>query len=148
MSSVPAEGRDQTKLQALTEAKDLVNHSLRNLANTKIFKVAPSGDPEDDRRNPPQPELVARMKNTVTDAYLAAHSANETPFTKDNYRHRRQLQDKSIALLNDMTALIELCVPVFHFSVRRADYWIKFTVSIRNRIQGWKESDYKRYKRM
>lgn len=146
--SVPAEARSETKLTVLIEARRLVRHSLRNLANNNVFKAVPSGDEEDDRKNPPQPELIARMKTTILDAYLAASAANDTPFTKDNYRHRRQLQDKSLALLNEMKALVELSVPVFHLSLRRADFWIKFIVGVRNRIQAWKESDYKRYKRM
>lgn len=146
--SVPNEARVVTKLNALTEARKLVKHSLRNLANGKVFKAAPSGDEEDDRKNPPQPELISKMRETVLDAYLSASSANDTPFTRDNYRHRRQLQDKSIARLNEMKALVELAVPVFHLPLRRASYWISCIESVRNRIQKWKESDYKRYKRM
>lgn len=85
---------------------------------------------------------------TIVEAFQSAYAANETPFTKENYRHRRQLQDKSIAKLNEMLALVEMRVPIFHIPVRRFGYWGGWIVCIRNRIQAWKESDYKRYRRM
>lgn len=146
--SVPSEARSETKLNALIEARKLVRYPLQVLANNKNFKAEQTGDEEDDNRNPPQPELVAKMRETILDAYICAYSANETPFTKDNYRHRRQLQDRSIARLNEMKALIDLAVPVFHMSLKRCRFWASWIVCVRNRIQAWKESDYKRYRRM
>lgn len=125
-----------------------MKYSLVVLKNNKNFKCYPSGDPEDDQRNPPQPELVGLMRNTIIGAYVTAYSANETPFTKANYSHRRKLQDKSIALLNEMLALVEMSVPIFHIPIKRFGRWSAWIVCVRNRIQAWKESDYKRYRRM
>lgn len=117
------------------------------MSNNKYFKSYPLNN-NDDVANPPQPELIGRMKETIIDAYISAYSANETPFTAANYRHRRQLQDKSIAKLNEMLALVEMSIPIFHISGKRFGYWGAWIVCTRNRIQAWKESDYKRYRRM
>ena len=148
MSSVPAEAREQTKFQILIDMRLLVKYSLKILQNNKCFKAFPSGNAQEDIANPPQPELVNLLRMTIIEAYQSAYSANETPFTKDNYRHRRQLQDKSAAKLNEMLALVEMSVPVFHISIQRFGKWSAWIVCIRNRVQAWKESDYKRYRRM
>lgn len=126
----------------------LAKYSLKILQNNKYFKAVPTGNAEDDATDPPQPELVNLLRMTIVAAYMSAYSANETPFTKDNYRHRRQLQDKSIAKLNEMLALVEMSVPIFHISTKRFGRWSAWIVCIRNRVQAWKESDYKRYRRM
>jgi len=148
MSQVPSEARGKQKLKVLTDARSLCRYSLNILQNNRHFKVRPTGDEEDDTRNPPQPELVAKIRETVLDAYISAFSANETVFTKDNYRHRRQLQDRSIAKLNELLALIELSIPVFHTDLRRVEYWTGCVKSVRGQVQTWKESDYRRFKRM
>ena len=126
----------------------LVKYSLKILANNKHFKSVPTGDLIDDSKNPPQPELIGKLRDAIISAYTSAYSANETPFTKANYKHRRQLQDKSIAMLNEMLALVEMSVPIFHISAKRFGRWSAWIVCDRNRVQAWKESDYKRYRRM
>lgn len=146
--AVPTEARQETKLTALIEARKLVKYSVKVLQNNNHFKQRPSGNEADDMNNPPQPEIVSAMRSAVVEAYTSAYSANETPFTADNYRHRRQLQDKSIAKLNELLALLEMSIPIFHIPARRFGFWGNFIVCVRNRIQAWKESDYKRYKRM
>ena len=125
-----------------------MKYSLVILKNNKSFKVIPTGDIEDDAKNPPQPELVGLIRSTIVKAFICAYSANETPFTKANYALRRKLQDKSIALLNEMLALVEMSVPIFHIPIKRFGHWSADIVCIRNRVQAWKESDYKRYRRM
>lgn len=132
----------------LVDFRSLEKYSLKILKNNKYFKAVPSGDVQDDYENPPQPELVNMMRTTIVEAFISAYSANETPFTKENYRHRRQLQDKSIAKLNEMLALVEMGVTIFHISTKRFGYWSAWIVCIRNKVQAWKESDYKRYRRM
>lgn len=125
-----------------------MKYSLKILKNNKYFKAVPTGNEKEDLEDPPQPEVVSLLRMTIIEAYQSAYAANETPFTKENYRHRRQMQDKSIARLNDMLALIEMSLPIFHISMKRFGYWSGWIVCIRNRIQAWKESDYKRYRRM
>ena len=148
MSEVPAEKRGKQKFKVLVDARSLCKYTLNILKNNKHFKVEKSGNAEDDEKNPPQPELVEKMRNTVIDIFISAFSANETVLTKDNYRHRRQLQDKSIAKCNELLALVEMSIPIFHIHMKRVKYWTEQIVLVRNLIQAWKESDYKRYKRM
>lgn len=148
MSNVPAESRKKTPLQAIVNGRTLCKHTLHILANNKVFRATPTGDAEEDAANPPQPELVAKIRETTLDAYMAAYAANNTPFTADNYRHRRQLQDKSISKLNDLLALIELAAVVFHLPGRRVHHWTDITCLVRNQTQAWKESDYGRYRRL
>ena len=114
MSQVPKEARKISKLECLINARKLCKYTLIILQNNENFKVRPCGDPEKDAKNPPQPELVSKIRETMLDAYLSAYSANETYLNKDNYKHRRQLQDKSISKLNELLALMELSIPIFH----------------------------------
>lgn len=148
MSQVNAEARDRQKLQAIIEARRLCKYSLHILKSNENFKAYPTGDPEDDAKRPPQPELVAKLRETVLDIYILAYSANDTPFTKGNYATRRRIQDKSVAKCREFLALIELAADVFHTPRKRVQYWTEKTVLVRNLIQAWKESDYRRYKRM
>lgn len=148
MSQVPKEKRTQSKLECLIKARKLCNYSLKILANNKNFKTRPSDDEKDDEINPPQPELVAKLRETVLDIYMSAYSANETYLNKDNYRHRRQLQDKSISKCSELLALIELSRPIFHIPYKRVEYWGGLTLLVRNLLSSWKDGDYKRYKRL
>lgn len=148
MSGVRKEERNETKAEFLLQARELCRYSLKILGNNKHFKSRPSGNDADDAKNPPQPQLVKRLQETVEDIYALAYSANETPFTKDNYRHRRQLQDKAISRCNEMAGLVEMSVPVFHIPYGRFGYWTSKIKYTRNLIQKWKESDYRRYRRM
>lgn len=148
MSNVRIEERKPTKAEFLLQARKLVKYSLIILASNKSFKSRPTGNEEDDRLNPPQPELVGKLRETVIDIYISAYSANDVRFTKDNYRHRRQLQDKSISKCNEMLALVEMSVPIFHIPYKRFGHWTGGIVYTRNLIQKWKESDYSRYRRM
>lgn len=99
-----------------------------------------------DINNPPQPQLIAKIRETVLDIYMSAFSANEVYLNKNNYQHRRNLQDKSISKCNELLALIELSVPIFHIWPKRYDYWTGQIVLVRNQLQKWKENDYKRFK--
>ena len=148
MSQVPSEARVETKYKPIMTARMLCKHSLKVLANNRIFKARPTGDPEDDAKFPPQPELVARMRDTALDIYISAYTANETVLTKDNYRFRRQLQDRAVARCNELLALAELAIPLFHFPRARYGYWGALIVYTRNLIQKWKKTDYDRYRRM
>ena len=133
--AVPSGARKETTLNALIEARKLVRYSLTILASNKNFKARLSGDEQDDRINPPQPELVRMMKQCVIDIYISAYAANETPFTKNNYLHRRRLQDKSVSKCNELLALIEMCVPIFHIPAKRFGYWGEMIVCTRGLIQ-------------
>lgn len=148
MSGVPAEARSKQKLKVLIDARRLCKYSLAILQNNNSFKTRPSGNEDADLKNPPQPELVSKMRDTVIDIFISAYSANETYLNKANYKHRRQLQDKATAKCNELMALIEMGIPIFHIPVHRVEYWVGQCMLVRNQIQAWKESDYKRYKRL
>ena len=146
--SVPKEARGEQKFKVLIDARKLAKYSINILASNKSFKTRQTGNIEDDAINPPQPELVSKMRDTAIDVYISAFSANETVLTKSNYRHRRQLQDKSIAKCNELLALVEMSIPIFHINSKRVKYWTSQIVCVRNQIQKWKESDYSRYRKM
>ena len=148
MSQVNSEARDKQKLQGVIEARRLCKYTLHILKNNDNFKCYPTGDPEDDAKRPPQPELVQKLRETVMDIYILAYSANDLPFNKANYATRRRMQDKSVARCREMLALIELAADVFHTPKKRVEYWTGKTVLVRNLLQKWKEGDYHRYKRM
>lgn len=146
--SQPKEARGTGKFDTIIQGRKFTAEFLKSLQNNKVFKVRLSGDAEDDAKNPPQPELVALLRTTCLDAYISAYSANETMLTKNNYRHRRQLQDKSVAKWNELLALIELAKPIFHLPTKRVEYWTKEIVYTRNLTQKWKESNYSKYRKM
>lgn len=148
MSNVPKEQRNESQLEGLINAKKLCVYTLTILQNNNNFKVVPCGDAEKDKKNPPQPELVAKIRETVLDLYMSAYSANSTFLNKNNYRHRRNLQDKSTSKCNELLALIELSAPIFHLPPKRYTYWTQQTVLVRNQLQRWKDNDYKRYKNL
>lgn len=146
--SVQKEARGKRKFKVLIDARSLAKYTLHILKNNKHFKSMPTGDAEDDLVNPPQPELVGEMRNTVIAIFISAYSANETPFTKQNYRHRRQLQDKAISKCNELLALVEMSIPIFHIPLNRVENWSSQIVCVRSQLQSWKESDYTRYRKM
>lgn len=82
MSEVPAEARGYQKFKVLLDALQLCKYTLLILKNNKNFKVRPSGDQDDDVRNPPQPELVWKMRETVMDIYITAYSATDEDVRK------------------------------------------------------------------
>lgn len=86
MSNVPAEARTATKLECLINARTLCTYTLKILQNNEHFKILPSGNKEKDKINPPQPELVTKLRDTVLDVYISAYSANEVYLNEENYR--------------------------------------------------------------
>lgn len=148
MSEVPAEIRTPSKFEPILMARNLAKYSLNILANNKTFKALPTGDVEYDVKNPPQPEFVGELRKASLSIYKTAYAANETQLNKDNYKHRRNLQDKAISECTELMALIELSMKVFHLSFKRVKYWLNFTLIVRERLRKWRDADLKRYKRL
>lgn len=146
MSSVPAEAREPSKFETIVEARSLCSYTMQILSNNNTFKSRPTGNAEDDARHPPQPEVVGKMRDMMLDIYTAVYTANETNL-KENYKLRRQLQDKAIAKCNELLALAELSIPMFHIERKRFGHWGGRIVYVRNKIRAWKRSDYDRHRR-
>lgn len=147
MSNVRKEERyHTTDLEGVIQARKLCKYTLHIIKNNNVFKSFPNGI--DDDINPPQYEVVAKIRETALDLYMSCFSANKVYLSKDNYKHRRQLQDKSISKCNELLALIELSKDLFHLTSKRVAHWGSFTLCVRSLLQSWKEKDYSRYKRM
>lgn len=146
MSSVPAEARTPSKFEVILETRALCAYTMKILSNNNHFKVRPSGNAEEDAKYPPQPEVVGKMCDLMLGIYTAVYSANEIKLN-ENYKLRRQLQDKAIAGCNELLALAELSIPMFHIERKRFGYWGSKIVYVRNKIRAWKRSDYDRHRR-
>lgn len=148
MSEVPKESRKQSQLQGIIDARNLCKYSFKILKNNNNFKYKETGDAKKDAQKPPQPELIGSLREIILSIYMSAYSANEVHLDENNYKHRRQLQDKSISKCDEALALIELAADIFRTPIKRVQYWSELILKTRAELTAWKKSDYNRIQKI
>ena len=133
--SVPEPERHKGRLEVHVKAQALAVHTAKILSNEKIFN--PSVDST----------LIERMKNCAYDIYIRSWQANKIRAETNaiNRITRYNLQEESILLCDELHTLIGIAKQVYHLRSRKVKYWSGLIVEVRALLQGWKESDVKRY---
>ena len=133
--SVPEPLRHEGKLDVHIKALNLAVHTSKILGNKNIF------NPEINAR------LIDRLDRCAQDIYVKSWQANkinaETNFINRNMRYT--LQEEAILLCDEMHTLIGIAKHVYHLRDRKVTYWSNLVTKVRTLLQGWKESDVKRY---
>ena len=117
------------------KAQALAAHTAFILSNPKVF------DPSIDT------ELINRIRNCAYDIYAKAWSANKIRAETNtaNRVMRYCLQEECITLCDEMMAYIGIAKAVFKLRRRKMKHWSGMIIEVRALLQGWKESDVKRY---
>ena len=123
------------KCYAVDFALDLAQHTLKICANENIFT------------SEFKPTVTDRITNTVTNIYLNAFMANKIYVDKDvrKWNERDSRQRAAILQCDELLALINLAKRTFHLRTNKVGYWVKKTVSTRELLKKWNDSDYERY---
>lgn len=133
--SVPEPLRHKGRLEVHIKAQALAAHTALILKNPKVF------NPEVDT------ELINRIRNCAYDIYAKAWAANKINAEGNaiNRAMRYQMQEEAILTCDTMHAYIGIAKSVFHLKKRKMAYWSRMILEVRALLQGWKESDVKRY---
>ena len=133
--SVPVPKREHGELEINSQARALTVYTLKILENEKWFPRTQAG-------------FISRLSECAIDIQALCWEANNIRVDEDESRYRRrlELQDVAAERCNRMQMLIETAKPLFHLESRRVRYWVTMTVSLRNAIRKWRESDSKRLK--
>ena len=136
--SVPKRLRKKSRLEVFRDSADLAEYVLKITSNEKAF-------------TPEHRVVTAKTSSATLDASRFIWCANEIRIRKDDpelYRERRRLQDMAMTALREQLYLIDLAWDVMHLSERRAKYWIGKVVDLRAKVDSWRESDARRYRRL
>ena len=136
--SVPKRLRKKSRLEVFRDSADLAEYVLKITSNEKVFK-------------PEYRVVTEKIISATLDASRFIWCANEIRIRKDDpelYRERRRLQDMAMTALREQLYLIDLAWDVMHLSERRAKYWIGKVVDLRAKVDSWRESDARRYRRL
>ena len=127
--------RYKGRLEVHVKAQELAAYTAGILKNEKIF------NPEVDKT------LTDRIKNCAYDIYIKSWQANKI-HAETNYLNRAMrynLQEEAILLCDELHASIGIAKKVYHLRKRRMKYWSGLITEVRALLQGWKESDVKRF---
>ena len=127
--------RHKGRLELHVKAKFLASYTSKILCNEKIF------DPKIDE------DLIRHIRNTAREIYIKSWQANKIN-AGTNYLRRASrycLQEEALSLCDDLHASIGIAKQVFHLRGKRMKYWSSLISEVRVLLQGWIESDVKRY---
>lgn len=133
--SVPEPLRKKGRLEVHIKAQFLATYTAEILKNEKTF------NPENDRA------LIERIRSCAYDIYIKSWQANRIR-ADSNYMARAtryNLQEEAVLLCDELHACIGIAKKVYHLRARRMKYWSGLIIEVRALLQGWKESDVKRY---
>lgn len=133
---------------------ELADYVLHITNNSKKFPVCKTILKESDdgtmisKVNLLDDTLVNTIRDQAYQIYMNVSRANRInlKYQPDRKQERLDRQLKAISLCEDHLCTIQLCRKYFHLSSKRIKYWGKMTVSVRNAIEKWHESDVRRYK--
>ena len=133
--SVPKPNRESGELEINTLALQLCLHTLKITENEKIY-------------TPNHKDVVTMARRLAIDIDRLCWRANNVKVgqSKKLYSERLELQRAAGDKCNDLNRLIRICKPLFHLPGKKAMYWSKLTVELRNKIRSWYQSDEARLK--
>lgn len=133
--AVPESKRGVGKLDVLVEARKLATYTIQICCNEKVFLP--------QYKNAMTDKIIA----TATDIFVRAWTANNVLVGRDEdkFKYRQALQARAIEDCNNLLALMQIAKDLFHLKSKRVEYWGRNTITVRNKIRNWKESDRKRF---
>lgn len=134
--AVVASQQRKGKLKVIVDALRLAEYTLKICSNKKVFTEEYQHLITDD------------LVNLSKQIYLKTRRANNTRLSKENYEKRKNLQEEAILDCDDFLGEIQLAQKIFHLKMKRILYWGSKIIEVRDEIKNWKESDYKRYKKL
>ena len=132
--SVQKDSRRDGRLSLATLARSHAKYVIQITKNPKVFDPAYSDSVTDD--------IIRQAKDINRQIWAANNVLVNSP---EDYKLRRQHQEKAALLCNTLLADMEIAQSVFHLSSKRMKYWTSQVVEIRNRTRAWIQSDAKRY---
>lgn len=123
------------KCYAVDSALDLAQHTLKICANENIFT------------SEFKPTVTNRITDKAISIYMNAYMANKIRVEKDarKWNERDSRQRAAILHCDELLALINLAKRTFHLRTNKVEYWVKKTISARELLKKWNDSDYERY---
>lgn len=135
--SVPEGQRGTGKLEVIVKSLELSDYTLKITANPKVFLPEYQKSITDD---------INRIALAI---YVDVWTANNIMVkSAEDLAERRRLQERAARNCNNLLALMQLAQKLFHLKLKRIKYWGEKTITARNFIRAWKESDYKRYAKL
>lgn len=137
--AVPSCERKEGRFSLAIEAERLARYTIQITANEKVFVP--------EYRRAITDDIVTSAKNI----YLSIMEANDvkvrmdTPHQMADWLLRRRHQQEALRNAKRLLRLMDLAHRLFHLSSKRVKYWGEMVCGVKNRIQGWMESDKERY---
>lgn len=125
----------QKDFGVLTKAINLANHTVTICVNENSF-------PKKYRWI-----LTNQIVQTAFEIATNIRKANKLNPEKSTARYiqRRELQDAADGDCDALLTLIEIAWKVMHLSEQKVEYWTGLVVQVQKAIEGWRESDKKRF---
>lgn len=132
--ATPKSQRTDGQLTVIEQSKELAEYTIKICSNEKVF-------PKRYRWC-----LTSKLVDSAIEVCSKTKMANSV-FVKDraDYTLRKGYQTEAIASASSLLSLIEVSASVFGIDMDRVRYWTKLVVNVKNSLQGWRESDAKRY---
>lgn len=126
--------RNTGKLEVLTKASALCAYTVQICKNEKNF-------PKRDRWILTQP-----IVREAVDSFTCMRHANAVKVvTMDDYKYRRAQQVEAYSHLEALLGLIDIAYNVLSLGSDRVEFWTGSILEVEDLLQGWRESDRKRY---
>lgn len=130
------------QLDAAWKARGLALHTIKICNNKNIFLPEYQSSLTDD--------IIRLSKNIYIKVWRANNIRMDVkdPAKKARaWEARNKLQQSAILDCCDMLAMIGLARTLFHLKGKKAEYWSKLTLEVREYIKRWHESDINRFER-
>lgn len=132
--SVPVHERGTTKLVAHQRTEDMIVHTVRILANEKVF-------------DPNLHVLADRVLDVAVSIGQDMWEANgiRVGDSPRKWETRRDLQERACRHFDVLLYLMGLCRKAYHLRSRKYEAWVRMVTEARDLARKWRDSDAQRY---
>lgn len=135
--SVPQFERGEGKFNVLVEANFLAVHSMQIVSNPNIFDLKYQSVMGND------------LIETSKDIFISAYTANEIKVeNKRQAVERLKLIEHAIIYCDRLLALIQMAKKLYHLDSKRVKFWGGKTLSVKELLKKWYQSECKRYEKI
>ena len=131
--SVPVGQRNESKLEVQVKCEELVAHTVHITSNPRVF-------------DPKYQAFINRVVDTAVGIGQDVWEANGIRVkTADDYRLRRELQDRAIRQANVLLYLMTIAKKLFHLRGSKYRAWVEKARVAKAYACKWRDSDAHRY---
>lgn len=96
-----------------------------------------------------QDALTNKIRKQAYEIYINAHMANEINVNLEPGRTEERLirQKRAVSLCEEHLAAIQLCRKHFHLAYKKIKFWGDMTITVRDSLKAWHNSDKSRFRR-